>query len=126
MIRIKQIIKGEEYPYETLELDGATSEKDNAGYFRFLQASGALIRSKGGMLTKSEWGQGKSGTLFMFNNVPSGNANTKLLNPKQGGTTELKIWFESNPGNITVVVFAEFEDILNIDPNGSVIYNIYE
>ena len=126
VIRIKQIIKGEEYPYETLELDGATNEKDNAGYFRFLQASGALIRSKGGMLTKSEWGQGKSGTLFMFNNVPSGNANTKLLNPKQAGTTELKIWFESNPGNITVVVFAEFEDILNIDPNGSVIYNIYE
>ena len=62
----------------------------------------------------------------MFNNVPSGNANTKLLNPKQAGTTELKIWFETAPGNITVVVFAELEDILNIDPNGSVIYNIYE
>ena len=41
---IKQIVKGEEYPYETLELVGNDSTKDLLGYFRFLQASGAWCK----------------------------------------------------------------------------------
>lgn len=117
----QQIIKGEQYPYETLELDGTTSEKDNARYFRFLQASGALLNREAGKVTKNDWGQGKSCTLFIFNNVPNGNANSYMMNPKQAGTVQLKIWFDSAPGNITVI-----ENVLNIDPNGSILYNIYD
>ena len=37
---IRQIVRGEEYPYETLELNHDNSARDNLGYFRFLQASG--------------------------------------------------------------------------------------
>ena len=47
---IKQIVKGEEYPYETLELVGNNSSKDLLGYFRFLQASGAVCKMKGNMV----------------------------------------------------------------------------
>ena len=38
---IKQIVKGEEYPYETLHLVRNNGTRENLGYFRFLQASGA-------------------------------------------------------------------------------------
>jgi len=38
---IRQIVRGEEYRYETLQLVHNTAARDNLGYFRFLQASGA-------------------------------------------------------------------------------------
>ena len=37
---IKQLIKGEEYPYRTLELDHESNKKDMGGYFCFLEAGG--------------------------------------------------------------------------------------
>ena len=33
------IVNGEEYPYETMELNHDNNQKDMAGNFRFLQAS---------------------------------------------------------------------------------------
>ena len=36
---IKQLVRGEEYPYETLELKHDDDSKDLRGYYRFLQAS---------------------------------------------------------------------------------------
>ena len=47
---IKQIVKGEEYPYETLQLVHNNGTRDNLGYFRFLQASGAWCKKKGNMV----------------------------------------------------------------------------
>ena len=44
---IKQLISGEEYPYETLELQHDGDSKDQRGYYRFLQGSGALCRGNG-------------------------------------------------------------------------------
>ena len=40
--RIRQIIRGEEYPYEILELNQNAKKQDLWGYHRFLQASCAL------------------------------------------------------------------------------------
>ena len=49
---IKQLVRGEEYPYETLELQYDGDSKDLRGYYRFLQASGALCRGRGSMVLK--------------------------------------------------------------------------
>ena len=38
---IRQMVRGEEYPYETLELNHDNGARDALGYFRFLQASGS-------------------------------------------------------------------------------------
>ena len=43
---IRQIVRGEEYPYETLVLNFNNGSRDNLGYFRFLQASGAWCKTK--------------------------------------------------------------------------------
>ena len=124
---IKQIVKGEEYPYETLELVGNDSTKDLLGYSRFLQASGAWCKLKGNMLRKDDWGQDKGCTLFMYDNVPNGCADSKNLNPKQSGDLQLKLDFRAAPANnITVIVFGEFENLLEVDGNGAVLYDIYQ
>jgi len=124
---IKQIVKGEEYLYETLELVGNDSSKDLLGYFRFLLASGAWCKLKGNMVRKGDWGQNKGCNLFMYDNVANGCADSKNLNPKQSGDLQLKLDFRAAPGNnITVIVFGEFENLMEVDGNGAVLYDIYQ
>ena len=43
---IKQIVKGEEYPYDTLELIHDNGDKDLAGYFRFYRPVGLGARNR--------------------------------------------------------------------------------
>ena len=43
---IKQIVRGEEYPYETLQLNGTNSTRDKLGFFRFVLASGARKKKR--------------------------------------------------------------------------------
>ena len=99
LISIKQIVKGEEYPYETLYLVHNNGSRDNLGYFRFLQASGARCKKKDNMVELLDWGQGKNCTLE-FGAAPA--------------------------TNITVLVYGEFENLMEIDKNGAVLYNIYQ
>ena len=45
---IKQLIRGEGYPYEMLELQHDDTTQDQRGYYRFLQATGCLcVEGKG-------------------------------------------------------------------------------
>ena len=124
---IRQIVKGEEYPYETLQLVHNNATRDNLGYFRFLQASGAWCKKKGNMVELGDWGQAKNCTLFMFDNVANGGADSQRLNPKQTGDLQLSLEFGAAPNtNITVLAYGEFENLLEIDSNGAVLYNIYQ
>ena len=121
----RQIVRGEEYPYETLQLVHNTAARDNLGYFRFLQASSAWCKKKGNMVEREDWGQGKNCTLVMFDNVANGCADSQGLNPKQMGDLQLSLEFGAAPGtNITVLMSGEFENLLEIDSNGAVLYDI--
>ena len=127
LISIKQIVRGEEYPYETLQLNHDDSQRDLAGYFRFLQASGAWCKKQGNMVRREDWGQGKNCTLFMFDNVANGCADSNALNPRQTGDLQLLLEFGAALGhNISLIIFGEFENLLEIDSNGAVLYDIYE
>lgn len=123
---IRQLVRGEEYPYETLELNPLNDSKDLAGYFRFLQASGAWGKKQPSMVSPREWGTGKNCTLFMFDNVANGYADSPHLNPKQEGETRVIIQFGvPNDHVINVLMYAEFENTLEVDPNGAVLYDVY-
>lgn len=126
--RIRQVISGEEYPYsEALELNGTDGAKDLVGYFHLLQASGAVANSREFMITPEDWGYNNNCNLFMWCNVPSGNADGPRMNPRQAGDLRIDIDFNTAPGkNITVLVWGEFEAILQIDPKGAGEYNIRE
>lgn len=123
---IKQIIQGEEYPYETLELT-QDDRYDYDGYYRFLQASGALIKSQPNMLREEDWGEDRNCNLFMWNNVGSGNADTGMMNPNKKGNVRIEIEAHSAPGFVsTVLVYGEFENLVTIDSMNDVEYNIYQ
>ena len=74
-----------------------------------------------------DWGEAKNCTLFMFDNVANGCVDSQTLNPKQSGDLQLVLEFGAPPAtNITVLVYGEFENLLEIDSNGAVLYNIYQ
>ena len=76
----KQFIRGEEYPYESMDLNYNNRQKDWTGYPRFLQASGYMTKGEPNMVLSIDWGQlyvgahVKNGncTLFAIDNVASG------------------------------------------------------
>jgi hypothetical protein len=115
-------MRGEEYPYETLELVHNDGTKDLRGYFRFLQASGALCKRKGDMVRRTEWGQGKNCTLFMFDNSANGCEDSPVMNSKQSGELQIVLNFGAAPGvNITIILHREFENLLEIDKSKAVL-----
>ena len=78
------------------------------------------------LLQYSDWGQGKNSALFMFENMGSGDADSKMLNPRQSGDLQLKLRFIAPPGkDITVLIYGEFENMFE-NMFGALMYNIYE
>ena len=79
------------------------------------------------MVELEDWGQGKNCSLYMFDNVANGCADSQTLNPKHTGDLQLSLEFVVAPNtNITVLVYGEFENLLEIDKNGAVLYNNYQ
>ena len=118
---IKQLVKGEEYPYETLEVAHDSGQLDMRGYHRFLEATGCLRKSKGNMVTREEC------TLFAFDNAANGSLHSPVLNPKLSGELQLSMNFGANPGtDVTIIVYGEFENLLEVDSNKAVLYNVYD
>ena len=123
---IKQLVRGEEYPYRILELDHQNASQDLRGYHQFLQATECLTKRKGNMVRAEDWGRDKGCTLFVFNNAPSEALSSSVLNPPQTGEVKIVIRFGANPGvNLTVLVYGEFENLLEIDGNRTVLYDVY-
>ena len=124
---IKQLVNGEEYPYETLELVHIDDSKNLRGYDRFLQASGSYCRGRGNMVLRENWGQDKRCTVLVFDNTANGCLDTPVLSPKQTGELRLVIDFEADPGvNLTILVYGEFENLLEINANKVVTYDVYQ
>ena len=125
MTSIKQLVRGEEYPYRVLELDHTDSSQDLRGYYQFLESTKCLTKRKGNMVRAEEWGTGKGVTLFVFNNAPSEALSSSVLNPPQTGEAKIVIRFGANQGvNLTVLVFGVFENLLEIDGNRRVLYDV--
>ena len=60
-------------------------------------------------------------------NAANGCLNSPVLNPKQSGELRLVLKFGANPGvNITIILYGEFENLLEIDRNKAVLYDIYQ
>ena len=75
------------------------------------------------MIKPEEWGQGKNCTLFFWNNVASGDADSPNRNQMLAGDVKLKIEFSTAVNqNLTVVVFGEFEHVLEVDNYGGIVY----
>ena len=60
----------------------------------------------------------------MFDNVASGYVDTSYLDPKQVAEVQIELLLGEALGfNVNVVVYAEFENLLEINANKAVIYH---
>ena len=80
LTQIEQLVRGEVYP-----ASNNSTHKDLEGYFRFLMASEAWRKGQASMVEPEMWGGAGCCTLFMFDNVPNGAADSTLMNPRQDG-----------------------------------------
>ena len=79
------------------------------------------------MVKACDWGQGKNCIVFMFDNMTNGCADSNSLNARQAGDLQLIVEFGAPPGqNITAILFGEFQNLLEVDANGAVLYDIYQ
>ena len=127
LVSIKQVVRGETYPYEPLVMMRNNGSKDMRGYRQFLQATGSLCKSRGNMVQADDWGNGKNCTLFVFENAANGCLNSPVLNPKLSGELRLVLAFGGDHGaNMTAIVYGEFENLLEINPVKAVQYDVYQ
>lgn len=124
---IKQLINGEEYPHtSTLELQHDSTSKDYDGYHRFLYDTGALKRGRKPLVRPEDWGYNKNCTIFCFNNVESGDADSRFMNPQNQGNHRIQARFNAGIGHaITICVTGEFENVMKITREGGVLYETY-
>ena len=127
LVSVKQVVRGETYPYEPLVMIRNSGSKDMRGYRQFLQATGSLCKSRGNMVQADDWGNGKNCTLFVFENAANGCLNSPVLNPKLSGELRLVLAFGADQGaNVTAIVYGEFENLLEINPVKAVQYDVYQ
>lgn len=129
-------INGEEYPFkQELEFNSADGDKDTEGWRRFLDAAGHL--KVPGLVTREMWGnfkglnhdstavQVKQGTqtIFGFNFSPSGIIDAPHFHPMQVGNVRLNFKLNAAVAHpIVVVIYAEFENFMEISNNEGVQY----
>lgn len=112
MTRVRQTVDGEEYPYRALEMAGNTQAED-------------LLRYKPAMILPCDWRQGKSCTLYVFNNVQGEVDDPHYRNPRQTGNVRYEIDFRpAVDHNITVVIWSEYENLYEIDQFGGILYSL--
>ena len=50
-----------------------------------------------------------------------------MLNPKLSGELQLMLHFGADPAvNVTIIVYGEFENLLEVDSNKAILYNVYD
>ena len=119
---IKQIVNGEEYPYETMDLNTGNNYKDDTGYWRFLEATGCMDNMEGNMIRKADWGYGKNATIFAFSNVASGRHSAPVLHPKPQAHIDLHLKCATQTNAKTIIIMAEYETVISIDSPKSVTF----
>ena len=77
------------------------------------------------MIKPEHWGDDHHTTLYMWDNVASGCADSVQLKPKQEGRVKIAITKTAVNSLIAVIVYGEFENMMQIKPTGSTEYDIY-
>ena len=135
--RVSITVNGEEYPYkDVLELNSGDGDKDDEGYRRFLDAAGTL--KVPGLIKREMWGHykdfdhdgdaliHKSGTqtIFGVNFAPDGKVDSPDFHPLQVGNVRIRIKFNAALAHVVIVMlYAEFENFMEISNNEGVQYN---
>ena len=116
----KLLVNGEEYPAPGIELE------DNGhvnGYNSLFLGSGTMHRGQGLQVEHREWSDGYA--LFTWDLTPDGSGSPSHLHPDYRGQVTIKgVFSQGTDTVVTMIVYGEFVDIMEIDANKNVTYDL--
>ena len=123
-------VNGEEIPFKQLRLKFPTANNIRDKSVDFLQAYNTLFSGTGKMfsnmgldITRDDYPEGY--TLFAFDLTPDMCNTADYFNTVQRGSLSVDITFEKDtPEAISMVCYSDFENIIRIDSERNVIYDI--
>lgn len=113
---IKLNVDGEMVPFQPLTLKLANAKEINfmEAYQSLFTGTGRLFADSGIDISRGDYNRGYA--LFVFDLTPDLCSTSDHFNPKQKGNVSLEIQFNSGLANaINLIVFGEFESIVEID-----------
>ena len=121
---------GEEIPFKQLTLNYPDTDNPNDGTVNFVQAYNTLFSGTGKMyantgldITREDYDKGY--TLYAFDLTPDMCDTANYFNAVQRGSLSLDITFEKgNDEAIAMVCYGIFENVIRIDSERNVIYDI--
>ena len=117
---IKLLFDGEEYPGPTIYI---SEGRELDAYNSLFKNSGFMHRGRGIQLSREKWSQGFA--LFMWDLTPDGSGSAEYFHPNYKGQITLKGNFSAAPGAVlTLVVYGEFVNIMEVDANRVITYDL--
>ena len=117
---VRITVNGEEMPYSTIDLTGG---KKIDGYNTLFSGSGDMNCGHGLDIDRQDWEQGYG--LFRLDTTPAGSGHPDHLIPHRSGNVNLYLKFGTQtPAVLNLIVYAEFQNHLEIDRNRRVVYDL--
>lgn len=83
-----------------------------------------MFSQRGNTIRFQDWGYAKNCTLFAIDNVASGCVDCPTMDPRQSGELQIEVFSAPQTQNMVVLVYAEFENLLEIDFNRAMLHDI--
>ena len=117
---LQLLVNGEEYPTPAIDM---TDNGHVHGYNSLLLGMGAMYRGPGLQFSRTAWSTGFA--LFMWDLTPENSGNAEHMHPEFQGQVKIKgLYTQANNIVVTMIVYAEYEDILEVDGNKRIVYNL--
>ena len=118
-------VNGEEVPFKQLNLNytSATTQDFLQAYNTLFSGTGKMYANTGLDISREDYAKGY--TLYAFDLTPDMCNTTDYFNAVQRGTLSVAITFEdASKDPIAMVCYGDFENIIRIDSERNVIYDI--
>jgi len=92
-----------------------------SSYLSLFSGTGKINKDDGNNISRNEYGNGY--TLYAFDLSPDLSEDDHFNLMKQGGLRLVLKFAQALPTTVTVVAYAEFENVIEIDRNRNVIYD---
>ena len=117
---VRVTVNGEETPYSVIDLTGG---KKIDGYNTLFSGSGDMNCGHGIDIDREDWLGGYA--LFRLDTTPAGSGHPDHLIPHRSGNVNLYLKFGApSPAVLNLIVYAEFQNHLEIDRNRRVVYDL--
>ena len=131
---IKLTVNNAEIP--EMEIDLADPGERVKGYNTLFAGNGTMHRGHGNSITRPDWERGYG--LFIYDLTPDGNGASPHFHIRQKGVVDLALTFSKAVGSagpdgatkvigaLNVFIYAEYQKVLEITPDKTIIFDLVE